>query len=76
MGSRVRVPPRSPKKSNTYCEISEGLFPNFAAGKRMGSGNVPQRTLQNLGTTESRSRFRGMAHDNRRNESPTRSADD
>jgi len=40
MGSRVRVPPRSPIQSNTYWYISEGLFPNFSIGKWVGSGNV------------------------------------
>ena len=45
MGSRVRVPPRSPIVSSSYMEFSGSLFPNFDTGKRLGSGIVLQYQL-------------------------------
>jgi hypothetical protein len=30
-------------KSNTYPEFIKSLLPSIGAGKRMGSGDVPQR---------------------------------
>jgi hypothetical protein len=40
MGSRVRVPPRSPIKSNSYDETFQAKFPKICSGKHMGSDHV------------------------------------